>query len=799
MSTSFLTRGLPRLALLLALGLVFARATQALAADYSISSTSKYAWAENAGWVNFKPTSYGATLHENGASSYLTGFVWAENVGWIKLAYDANGPYANNSATNWGVNADASGNLSGYGWSHSAGWINFSATHARVTYDTSTGAFSGYAWAENLGYVHFTNASPAYNVAFVLPPTLTTAAASAIGTTSASSGGAISADGGSTVSARGVCWATSSGPTTSDSHSSDGAGTGSFTSALTGLSENTTYYARAYATNEAGTAYGAEISFTTSVTPTPPTVTTSTVSAINATTATGGGNVTSEGSVSVTARGVCWSTSNGPTTADACTSEGSGTGAFSSSLTGLTASTTYYVRAYATNSVGTTYGEELSFTTYASGAVPTVTTSTVSVIRSTTATSGGNVTSSGDSSVTARGVCWSTSSGPTTAGACTSDGTGAGAFTSSLTGLTVSTRYYLRAYATNSQGTAYGDEIAFTSLGVDSGKLILWQNTSTGEIRWWKLNTNAVIYSDEDGVGHGKVSDSTLDGNYTYAGAMSIGGYTTLFFQNTSTGYVTFWQLDDAETMFNSGLVSETVKVNSNWSAAGVMTVDGAPVIIWQNQSTGKAAFWKIGTDCKLISETKDTGWGFISDTVTVNSAWRLAGVTEIDSVKLLYWQNQSSGKVAWWRLTDAVKLYSESKDSGWGFASDTLTLNSFWRLAGISSAPRLIWQNQSSGKVAWWALNSAYKLPSEAKNEGWGFVSENLTLSSAWTLGGVAELNSLLTLIWSNGANGKAAYWKLTSSYQLQNETRDSGWGMISETLTMKSSDNWRMCGVTQ
>lgn len=95
---------------------------------------------------------------------------------------------------------------------------------------------------------------------------------------------------------------------------------------------------------------------------TAPLVTTSTVSAVTETTAQCGGNVTSDGGAAVTARGVCWSTSPTPTIADSKTTDGSGTGSFTSTLTSLTAGTPYYVRAYATNSIGTGYGSAQSFT-----------------------------------------------------------------------------------------------------------------------------------------------------------------------------------------------------------------------------------------------------------------------------------------------------------------------------------------------------------------------------------------------------------------------------------------------------
>ena len=121
---------------------------------------SQYAYGENVGWVNFEP---GAGDGVQVGSDKVTGFVWAENVGWVKLG-DGTGPYANNSATDWGVNMDASGNLSGYAWGENVGWISFSNAYSQVTIDTGTGSFDNYAWGENIGWVHFKNTTPAYGV-----------------------------------------------------------------------------------------------------------------------------------------------------------------------------------------------------------------------------------------------------------------------------------------------------------------------------------------------------------------------------------------------------------------------------------------------------------------------------------------------------------------------------------------------------------------------------------------------------------------------------------------------------------
>ena len=177
----------------------------------------------------------------------------------------------------------------------------------------------------------------------------------------------------------------------------------------------------------------------------------------------GGGEVTDEGSTPVTIRGVCWSTSQNPTISDNKTNNGSGIGHFSSVIHGVSSATTYYVRAYATNIAGTGYGNEVSFTTWGGNITPTVTTDQITVYTSTEANGGGNVTDEGSAPVTARGICWNTSQNPTIFDNKTNDGSGTGPFQSIMQGLTPSTTYYVRAYATNSAGTGYGNQVYFTT------------------------------------------------------------------------------------------------------------------------------------------------------------------------------------------------------------------------------------------------------------------------------------------------------------------------------------------------
>ena len=303
---------------------------------------------------------------------------------------------------------------------------------------------------------------PAFFV--IRAPFLTTAAVTNISANSATSGGSISSDGGAAVTDRGIVWGTSPNPTIFNSSTFDGTGAGDFISQMTGLTVNVTYYVRAYATNSIGTSYGNTISFTTFNAPTAPVVVTSPISNIGSTTATGGGAISSDGGSPVTSRGVVYGVTTAPTTSGTKTIDGSGVGNFTSMISALTPVTTYYVRAYAVNSVGTSYGIETSFVTTSTSALPTVNSTLVTTVTTNSATSGGTVTADGGAPVTARGVVWSTSPSPTLANSSTVDGAGLGTFTSLITGLTSSTLYHVRAYATNSIGTAYSPEVTFTTL-----------------------------------------------------------------------------------------------------------------------------------------------------------------------------------------------------------------------------------------------------------------------------------------------------------------------------------------------
>ena len=490
-------------------------------------------------------------------------------------------------------------------------------------------------------------------------PVVTTHEVTEIGISSAICGGEVTDDGGAEVTARGVCWSTNPDPTITDAHTTDGSGLGGFTSNITELDAGTVYYVRAYATNEVGTVYGEEKQFTTKE---GAKVTTKDVTGITETTAICGGEVTDDGGAEVTAKGVCWSTNENPTIADSHTMNGSGLGSFTSNITGLGTGNTYYVRAYATTMDGTSYGIQKSFTTgnvhecvdlglpsglkwatcnvgastpfgygnyYAWGEIepkesydeetsvtwgqemedisgnpqydvaranwgegwrmPTreefeelieecewewtneggndgyrvtgpngnsiflpdasyfswtglhlfgggyywsstpdesgtqsaynlrfssdsytttsgyyryfglsvrpvlgihITTNDVTEITETSAICGGNVADYGGTTVTARGVCWSTSENPTITDSHTTDGSGTGSFTSNMTGLSSGTPYYVRAYATTVDGTSYGLQKYFTTNGQINGYDFVDLGLSSG-LKWATYNIGA--------------------------------------------------------------------------------------------------------------------------------------------------------------------------------------------------------------------------------------------------------------------------------------------------------------------
>lgn len=117
---------------------------------------SRYAWAENAGWINAEPSGDGGPGVQVDDFE-LTGWMWGENTGWINISCRNT---SSCDAVDFHVVNDGAGALSGYAWAENAGWINFAPSTAGVTVDVVTGDFSGRAWGENIGWITFASTGP---------------------------------------------------------------------------------------------------------------------------------------------------------------------------------------------------------------------------------------------------------------------------------------------------------------------------------------------------------------------------------------------------------------------------------------------------------------------------------------------------------------------------------------------------------------------------------------------------------------------------------------------------------------
>lgn len=314
--------------------------------------------------------------------------------------------------------------------------------------------------------------------------------------------------------------------------------------------------------------------------PSAPSVVTGTKTNITTSNATLAGNITNNGGIAVSASGVVFSTSPSPVrggmgVVDSATNPLAASGTFSVNITGLNAATTYYYRAYAVNGVGTTYGADSSFTTNSSAVAPTVVRVAASNMTVSTATVGGNITSDGGSAVTVSGVVYSsTNNNPTLLGAGVTDSStnplvANGAYSFTLGGLTHTTKYYFRAYATNGIGTSYSAVDSFETQPIIStlpyfenleGSTTPWTSVAVGGTNDWRLGTPAKTFL--SGAFSGTKAFATLlTGSYSGTANCAVLSPQMDFTSQTATPILRFKQkMDtDADIGYDGGIVEISI------------------------------------------------------------------------------------------------------------------------------------------------------------------------------------------------------------------------------------------------
>lgn len=384
--------------------------------------------------------------------------------------------------------------------------------------------------------------------------------------------GAVLSVGSSRVVRYGFCWSSQGEPEVSTAEScnfGDASEPKEMTYTASTLTPSTIYYVRAYAENTEGISYSPTQKFTTAETPQKPVVETGAVSDVESSNAQVAGNLLKVGhDKGIVQHGHVWSTHANPTLADAKTELGTAmaTGAFVSQLTGLQPNVAYHVRAYATNALGTAYGEDVTFTTRA-GVVRLTTTAATDIIHN-AATAGGSISELGGNILVERGVCWSTSPNPTVTDAhvAASDVSG-NRFSVRIEGLTERTTYHVRAYVTTALGeTFYGNDQTFST--THEIRLPQADVTEVGSIGV----TSATFRSAVTGDGDGNIADCgfcysllpnpTVDDNKVSCGK-SMGAFSkkvTGLTENT-TYYVRAYVTNEAGTAYGTEANFATLEI----------------------------------------------------------------------------------------------------------------------------------------------------------------------------------------------------------------------------------------------
>ena len=410
-------------------------------------------------------------------------------------------------------------------------------------------------------------------------------------------------DGG--ITQYGHVWHTSANPTIAHNKTILGKtmSTGPFSSTLTGLSPNVTYHVRAYATNSLGTAYGEDVTFTTTVGKV--TLQTNDIVDITHNAATGSGTISQTEGNTITERGLCWATTANPTlSAQSAVSAETGN-TFKVRMTGLNTQTTYHVRAYVKTQKGEVYfGNDMSFQTTHEIVLPTVSNTQVSEVGVSKATLSSTVTDNGKGKISDAGFCYSLNSNPTTADNKVSCGAATGTFGKTITGLNQNSTYHVRAYAINEAGIAYSADVTFTTMEVTEPTL---SNVSVSNIS----NTSVQLDAKVSSTGNGTLTDA----GFVYSTAhyptlsdnkLSCGKTATLSSKATgltpeTTYYVRAYATNEKGTSYSSEKEFKTAKTEVNpYTSLTIETNYGSTTL---DMATVKGGSFMMGAQSKSSSQ----------------------------------------------------------------------------------------------------------------------------------------------------------------------------------------------------
>jgi len=559
---------------------------------------------------------------------------------------------------------------------------------------------------------------------FTTKITITTKSADSIGYSNANISGTLSESYGKMVQDYGHCWDIIQMPDTNDNKTSFGSSTGNktYSSTLQYLLQGKQYFIRAYFIVDDIAIYSDQKSFYTLLTGLP-VVQTDSITNITASSALFAAKVVNDGGEPVTSRGFCWSALTNPTLSDDFTESGSGLGSFTTELTSLDTSTAFYVRAYATNSNGTQYGNELSFKTR--NGIPTLVTADLTKVSSGTYTCGATLVDDGGATLEGFGLVWSnTNQYPTTESNngiynYTSNQT---TFTTDITGLYNYLIFYIRAYVVNPYGIFYGNSI------------LLPIRTD------WQISLGGSASDETHSI------QQTTDGGYIIVG--------------------------------HSHSNDEDVTVNHGQSDYWIVKLTSAGELDWQ-----KALGGNYGDQANSIQQTTDGGYiiagysssddGDVSENHGQDDYW----IVKLTSAGDIDWQKSFGGS-----SIDRAYCINQTTEGGYIIAGTTFSNNGdvsmnhgyidYW-IVKLTSAGDIVWQKSLGGSDYDYAysiqqtIDEGYIVAGYTKSND-GDVTGNHGYGDYW----IVKLTSAGDIDWQKSFGGSD--FDLANSIQ---QTTDGGY----------------------